>query len=872
MQDACFTKIQAGRLLYPFMVFIFIVIGRVIVMSCSSKSMEFATLVDIVRLFPERGEQEALRLFTGFRILRYSYRDIYDLSLRCMAFFHEKGIRKGDCILLWASNSPEWAVIYFACVTSGVVLVPLDARNTADFVNRVSRETEAKLLIRTQYKGDPGLAIPTFFIEVLFDQLRKIEPLAELPEIAPHDLVEIVYTSGTTGNPKGVMLTHRNLAANVTDILKIIPTNETYHLLSALPLSHALEQTGGFWTPLAGGGTILYIRVLKPSALFEVFRRESITVMVLVPRLLTILKQRVEKVLEEKRLRGYLKFGLRFLSTLPRTMRKLYFYPIHKRFNTGFHLFVCGGAALDPEVETFWKGIGFDVVQGYGLTETSPVLTVTRPGDTHLGAVGPPLEQVEIRLAEEGSEIQAKGPNVFGGYFKRPELNDEIFVDGWFKTGDIGEIDEDGVLYIRGRQKDVIVTSDGINVHPEDIERVLEKQADIKEACVIGTGEKQDVVHAVLLLENQDVDAKRCIELANQELPAEQHIGAFSVWKLSEFPKTTTLKIKKNEVRKLIALEDFGAAAAPTQTGTPVQRILCELASVDLDRLHPESRIGQEVGLSSIDRVELISRLEDEFRIDVDDNLVTPETTVAELEKLVAERKDVFSNLRFRRWTLAFPCRLARLGFEWFVLRPALKIFCKIKCVGLENLRDLKGPFFIVANHTSHVDTPLIQTLLPTHLGRKVCPAAWKEYFDVNDDTPWLKKVGKSLAWEIATIGFNIFPLPQTVGYRQSMVYAGELIDKGWSVLLFPEGARTANGEMGEFREGVGILVRNLQVPVLPVAIIGGEKVLPRGNSLPRRGEVKIAFGRPLILENQSYAEIALQVKKEIQLLQDQLS
>ena len=838
-------------------------------MNRATEIPEFQTLAEIVKSFLERPDREAIRYFTGFRIFRYSYGELHNLACRCVALFREMKIAKGDRILVWAANSPEWAVIYCACVLSGVVLVPIDARNTPEFVQKIVEETEAKLLIRTQFKKESNLSTPTFIIESLFKQLRSFNPVTDFSPISPEDCVEIIYTSGTTGTPKGVVLSHRNLASNVSDVLKVIRINGTYHLLSVLPLSHALEQTAGFWTPLAGGGTILYVNILKPSALFEVFQREEITVMVLVPRLLSLLKQRIEKTIEEKKFSGYLNFGIHQLSNAPRWIRKAYFFPIHKRINPRFHIFVSGGAALDPAVEQFWKALGFEVLQGYGLTETSPVLTVTYPGRTRVGSVGHPLERVEIRLSE-GNEILARGPNVFSGYYKKPETTADSFIDGWYKTGDVGEIDPDGFLFIRSRKKDIIVTSDGLNVYPEDIERILEKQPGIKEACVIGAGEMQEQIHAVLLLERDDTDIQHCVSSANRELPPEQQIESFSRWPYPEFPKTTTLKIKKNEVRKLIAQNESSVPSDSSPAGTPLQRILCEIANVSPEALRPDSKLGRDLGLSSMDRVELISRLEEEFRIDIDDNTVTVETTVADLERQIERRESAQADMRFRRWTRSPLCRAVRFGFERIILRPLLKIFCDVRCVGLENVRNLQGPILIVSNHTSHADTPLIQTLLPPRLGRKACPAAWKEYFDTQGQ-PLRIKIGKRIAYDIATIFFNIFPFPQTTGFRRSMVYAGEMVDRGWSILLFPEGARTETGELGEFREGIGMLARSLQIQLLPVAIVGGEKVLRRGMAIPKRNTVKIAFGKPFPPPELSFSEIALQVKGEILQLKKEL-
>jgi len=822
----------------------------------------FQTLAELVRTFPARGEDDALLFFNGFRIFRYSYREVYDLARRCAAYFHQQGIPKGGRVMIWSPNRPEWGVVCCACALSGVVLVPLDARNTGEFARHVAQATDARLFIHTQYKKNSGLDIPAVTVESLWDILNQVSPLEQEVPVASEDPFEIVYTSGTTGNPKGVVLTHRNIVSNLWDILEFIPIDSTYHLLSLLPLSHALEQTAGFWTPMAGGGSILYLQTLKPSALFEVFQRETITAMVLVPRLLELLKQRIEQTIHEKGLSGYLRLGMSLASRIPPRWRKLYFYPIHRRFSTRFHLIVSGGAALPTDVERFWNALGFLLLQGYGLTETSPVLTATRPGRTRIGSVGFPLKSVSLRLNPD-REILVQGPNVFPGYYNNPQATREVFEEGWFKTGDVGEIDGEGFLFIRGRKKDVIVTHDGINVYPEDIEQVLVRHPGIKDACVLGMGAHEEKVHAVLLLKPEAGDPRKIIQEVNARIPPEQQIESWSLWPQDDFPKTTTLKIKKNEVRKHLIADESAQVPEKALEGTPLERILSDLSNLPLPELKPDSRLGQDLGLSSIDRVDLIARLEEEFRLDIDDNQVTAETTVGELERLVQSRETHPPVIHFRRWTRSRPCRAARWLFEQAVLRPAVRYACRIQCSGLENVENLKGPLLIVANHTSHLDVALIQTLLPPEIGRKVCPAAWKEYFDT-EGQPFYKKIGKWLAWQIATIGFNIFPFPQSSGFRQSMAYAGELCDAGWNVLFFPEGERTVDGRWAPFREGTGILVKNLQVPLLPVAIQGGEKILPRGAAWPKRGVVKMAIGQPFTVTEGSPGEITQRVEAEI--------
>ncbi|MGC9329729.1 MAG: 1-acyl-sn-glycerol-3-phosphate acyltransferase, partial [Candidatus Hinthialibacter sp.] len=303
--------------------------------------------------------------------------------------------------------------------------------------------------------------------------------------------------------------------------------------------------------------------------------------------------------------------------------------------------------------------------------------------------------------------------------------------------------------------------------------------------------------------------------------------------------------------------------------GTLLEQILCEMAGISLSSLRDDAQLGRDLGMSSIGRVELISRLEEEFRVDIDDESITPNTTVSELNDMIGKRVSVQQSLPFRRWTLSHFCRFIRWMFQWVVIKPALKRYCDIRCYGLENVNGVDAPLLIVSNHTSHVDTALIMNMLPGRLGMRTCPAAWKEYFDL-EGKPFFAKIGKWMAWQIATILFNIFPFPQTAGYRSSMAYAGELVDRGWNILFFPEGGRTKDGTWGEFQEGVGVLAKNLQIPILPVAIKDGEKILPAGAGWPRRDTVSISFGKPFPIGNLSYRDISNQIHDEIKRIWEQ--
>ena len=827
----------------------------------------YQSLAQVIHQFPQRGEQVALKFFNGFRIQSMSYRAFYENIVRCTALFADHQLQAGDRLMIWAPNSPAWAIAYCACALSGVILVPIDARHTAGFVESIQQQTQAKAIVHSQLRDCRFLGIQTIEAESLLDRLADYpatEPPGEIDADAPF---QIIYTSGTTGSPKGVMLTQRNQAANLSDILSRVPVDDSYHLLSVLPLSHALEQLGGFWTPMAAGGSITYLQVLKPSALMEIFQRNHITAMIVVPRLLDLLKQRIENRLNDKRLGGYLALGQWMAPVLPRLLRKMYFYPVHRQFDLGFHLFVCGGSALPLEVERFWKGLGFTLFKGYGLTETSPVVSVEDYQHQRLGSVGLPLPQVEIKLGQD-HELLVRGPSVFPGYYQNPEATEQSFQAGWYRTGDVCEIDPDGFVFIRGRIKDVIVTADGINVYPEDIEPVINRIEGVQEACVIGMGDDEHEVHAVLLLDSPEVNAAACISEANRQLAPEQQIEQWHIWPEPEFPKTTTLKIKKNEVRKRLQDQQDGQKQSAIE-GTKLMQIIADLNNIPIEEIGPESTLGPGLGLSSIDRIELITRLETEFRLDIAEDQVTPETTVADLESILQARGTGRVQIPIRRWTLSKPIHYLRAGFEETVMRAILATFCRLHLRGAEHLEGLAGPVMIVANHTSHVDTPLIKQIFPKEIGRKLCPAAWKEYFDAHD-RPLPIKIGKWLAWQYATILVNIFPLPQDMTARQSMIYAAELIDKGWSVLIFPEGSRTTTGDLLEFRDGVGFLARNLNVPLVPVAIYGGEKILRAGHAFPRRGDICLNIGKPWQPGNHSVDEIKERLRDEMESLYQQ--
>ncbi|MBI4150267.1 AMP-binding protein, partial [Candidatus Woesearchaeota archaeon] len=819
------------------------------------------TVASIVHRFPERGKSIALIQKTDFRTFRYTYADIHRMACKVAHLLEKQGVKRGDKILLWGPNSVAWCVSFLGCILKGVVAVPLDVRSTPQFIKDIQAQVHAKVFFRTKYKLDPAIKIKTFFLEDLEFLLEELP--ATLPQDTAHedDLVEILYTSGTTGMPKGVMLTHKNIHSNLMALQHIGQLAEHDTFLSVLPLSHIFEQTVGFLYPLSLGASICYLSSLKTSAMVKAFSSEHITLMLVVPRFLETFKNSILAQALEEHKEHLLLSMLHATKHLPLIMRRFLFHGIAARFGFHFKCFIVGGAPLDHELELFWESLGFPVIQGYGLTETAPIITANTLQEHKIGSVGKLLSNVDIALSPDG-EVWVKGDNVTQGYYKNPQKNKESFEHGWFKTGDLGYLDKDGFLFIKGRKKDMIKTADGINVYPEDIENVLNKLSGVKEACVIGVKHGTvEEVHAVLLLDPKTKrDPRQIVMETNRHLDSAQQIQGFTVWPFDDFPRTPIMKVRKFVVLDYLARKKGKARETRTPSMIPDvdEKIYAILKSISKEpsRIAARATLGLDLKLGSIDRVELISLIEQELNVNIDEESITQTTTVADLERMIQEQKGTEEKRTFRPWTLSWPIRVLRTLSQEIFWFPLTRVFCSPLMVrGIEHLRDLKGEVVFVANHQSHLDTPLIimNLLQPYHTF--IAPAAWAEFFQAPKHA-YFERFKRWLAYNLVTLDFNAYLFPQTKGFRRSLQYTGELLDKGWSVLLFPEGERSTDERVLQFKQGIGFIGAEMRVPIVPIRIQGLVNVLPRGIYWPKRGEVRITFGKPLVFKQESQVEI----------------
>jgi long-chain acyl-CoA synthetase len=820
------------------------------------------TLIDLFKTFEALGAKTAFVNRTGVRRLTVSYGEFHDLSLKMANLLAHNGVAAGDKVLLWGPNSSWWAVAYWGIILRGAIAVPVDFMSDPARAESIRGLTRAGVVLQSRYKAERITAETSILLEDLQYLLEEMAPIDSPASPLPDDTAQLIYTSGTTGNPKGVILTHKNLIANMTQINRQVPIiTPEFSFLSLLPLSHMFEQMGGFFTPLYRGATIVYLRTLKPSAIMEALSGEDIYVIMSVPRLMQLLKTTIERELEEKHLSGLFRSLAGLSARLPKGVRRRLFYPVQKKFGANFTVFVSGGAPLDPDVFTFWNSMGFTVLEGYGLTETSPVLCVNTMERQVAGSVGPPLPGVEVKIEEK--EVLARGDNVFPGYYENEQASRDAFTeDGWFRTGDIGELDPDGWLIIKGREKDLIVTGSGVNVYPDELEAVLNKTAGVKEACVIGidrgSGEE---VHAVLIPDGSGVAPDAIIAQANISLDTLHRITGYTLWNEPEFPKTTTLKIKKFEVREEVLKGAEGGDV--TVSRDSLLNLLARVTGTDAAQIREESLLVADLGLTSIDRLELVNFLEQEYRLDIEDSQVGPQTRVSDLRTIIAKREKVTRRDHFRFWTNARCFRGVRMVWDNLCHFPLLRSFVTLEVRGREHVEQLDGPVYFVANHLSYFDQPSIMLALPPKIRYRCATAAWEEFFF--GDYHGFSRIWRSLSYEFATLLFNLFPLPQTRGFGGSLKYMGRLADDDFNILIFPEGGHSKDGTMQPFQLGLGIMVKELGIPVVPIKISGTREVLPPGSSVPKRGKVTVTFGTPLRFRYEEPAEIVGKTRQAVE-------
>jgi len=777
------------------------------------------------------GPKLATQFRPRYRSIRWSYEELSIRVSRLAAVLASQDVGPGDRVLLFAESSPYWVAAFFAILVRGAVVVPLNPKSTPAQINRIIASAEPKAVLLSARFPWQAAPLPSIRMEsaVAAEGVPGVEE-SILP--AGDGLAEIIYTSGTTGDPKGVMLTHDNLLSDLEAVIKAVPLDPDDHVLSLLPLFHVFGQMSSVLCPLRGGCAVTYLGAPTSRAIMEGLAYVPATHFVTVPEVLKTMMDRLESRLG--RLPGWARRAARdrIRSRISRTLRTI----------------VCGGAPLDPAIEEKWWALGFEVLQGYGLTETSPVISANSPSAHRIGSVGKPLEGVDVRITAEG-EIVVRGPTVMRGYYRDPERTKAAFVDGWFKTDDAGAQDPDGFLFVFGRMKYMILGPSGENVFPEDLEAELNRIPGVTDSAVIGLERNgRTVIHAVLLCSPEHADD--FVAQANQHLAPHQQIMSWSVWMEADFPRSATRKVKKEEVIRRLADHRTTEPVIALRV-TPVKRLLAELTGVRLDAVSGDARLVADLGLDSLLRIELVSRIEDQLNVSIEEVQITPTTMVAELEQLVEERKRTAPELvKYPRWSLApWATTLRPLALSMF-FRSWIMPFCRLRIEGVEHVTDLQGPVILMANHRSYLDSAVATFAIPRHLRARLGIAAATEV--LYRQYRWAVPLGE--------LALNAFPFPTGVdeNIRPGLDYIGRMLDDGWNVLIFPEGRMNRTDQpLQSLKGGTGVIAVEMGVPIVPVAIEGTEKVMPPGEILPRtRVDVTVRFGPPVRVGTEDHYDV----------------
>jgi long-chain acyl-CoA synthetase len=819
------------------------------------------TLDDFGRWGKDKGDDCAYVFPRGYRRERWSYQRVAGVAYQFARELEARNIAKGDAVLLWSPNCAEWVAAFLGCALCGVIAVPIDDGAIPDFARRIRTQVRTRLMLCPRERAS--------IFDGLAEKIATIDPadlaatIAERPaerfrpaQIQPSDPLEIVFTSGTTAEPKGVVLTHANVVGNLvpieTEVRKYLKYERLVHpirFLNLLPLSHVFGQFLGIFLPPLLGGTVVFENTFNSAEVITTIRRERVSVLVAVPRMIESLKQKIERDLDGDFGSSYVggasprqnageprhhtsgggkNFAARYAAAeTQRFLRRWWtFRDLRRQFGWKFWAMISGGAALDRETEEFWHRLGYAVIQGYGLTETTSLISLNHPFHTSRGSIGKVLPGREIKLADDG-EILVRGSGVASGYWNGRELEPVTRSEdeGWYRTGDLGALDEQGNLFFKGRKKEVIVTLAGMNIYPEDLEAALRGQKEVRDCVVVGLERGGNAEPcAVLILRDRDsnvqavdskevdektISVKAIVQRANETLAEYQRVRAWFVWPDEDFPRSSTQKPRRNVIRDFVEAALRGQA--PANAASPLSELVTRITGRSIQNMQiltSDANLESGLGLSSLERVELLSALEDRYQIDLSETAFANAATVGDLEKLLQGERATRSKLHdsgfhYPRWALRWPTTWLRVASHYLLARPAVFLLGWPRVTGRENLRGVRGPLLVISNHVADVDVGFIQTALPARIRHKLATATGGEALErlhsPGSDRIWFKRVYDRVQWTLGVALLNLFPLPRQSGFRKSFAYAGEAVDRGYSVLVFPEGRHTTTENSARF-------------------------------------------------------------------------
>ena len=849
-------------------------------------------LASLVADFRQHATETAVVAHRGNRSHRTTYGELAQLAGRFATELDRRAIAPGDRVILWGENSAEWIAAFFGCLLRGVIAVPLDATGSSDFATRVLHDVSPKLIAsdRNLLHILPTPAPKLFFSE-LNEQLPTQPNFTVSEAVTEHTPFQIIFTSGTTSEPKGIVHTHRNVLASLqpieNEIAKYLKYERWVHplrFLHTLPLSHVFGQFMGLWTPPLLAAQLHFTDQLEPARMTDLTRRERISVLIAVPRILQLLRTHLLTRF------GSLAAELEQAKDIPAWKRWWRFRRVHRALGLKFWAVISGGASLPPELETFWNRLGFALIQGYGMTETAALVTLNHPFRIGRGTIGKALPGREVRISDDG-EILVRGP-ILAATWRSGSMHPRE--SEWLATGDLAVENESGELRFLGRKGDVIVTAAGMNVHPADLEEALRKQPGVH-SCAVVPCEMQSGTEpiAVVLFSGTDDQLHAAAAQANRELAAYQQIRRVLRWPDLQLPYTSTGKLLRRKVAQwacatILNQQTGDTTAAPSHDD--LIQMIAEVTSEHIPSNDDHQRLSEDLHLDSLGRVQLQSTLEQRLGLELDDDGIASAQTLGDLREMLEQQTGIGyllhdsdapaitalenhtptsppdeafastphigttktsnqSSYIYPHWPWSWPIRALRIAFIELIMRPLVWILAAPR-ITRQTTELPSGPLLIIANHVTAYDGALILYALPAKLRRNVAAAMSGEMlFDLrhgrNQGNLLLNLLAPAAYWLVTAL-FNVFPLPRLRGFRSSFAHAGEAMDRGYSVMIFPEGTRSRDGKLQHFRPGIGLLANESSVPILPVALIGLGELRTTQSRWFRSGKLEVRVGTPI--------------------------
>ena len=865
----------------------------------------------------------------------YTYAELRRMAEALGGWFLANGMPAGERIAILADNHPRWVAAYLGIIAAGGTAVPLDTAYHADQVAKLLKDggasllicdekhwevsneavggTEIPIILANGRAGTPVPPQPLTTLDAIFSQsAQNFTPVPRQPD----DIASLLYTSGTTADPKGVMLTHANLLGEAEAVFAWADLGPRDAILGVLPLFHVLSQMANLLLPLVAGAKVVYLSTLNTTELFKALQERNITAFAVVPQFFNLIHERIFKEVDKKGLATRSAFGLMrrttlFCRKLGLNPGRIFFGKVHALFGKRMRYLVTGGSRFDPQIARDFYSLGIDVLQAYGLTETCGGAFVQSANDLAIGSVGKPLKGIEGKIldpqpADDGSpasgEILIRGPIIMKGYWNRSDATAEVLKDGWLYTGDLGYFDERGNLFITGRKKDVIILSNGKNVYPEEIEAHYLQSPYIKEVCVMGL-EGQDKLYAVIvpnfevLRQRKVLNSKEVIrfdiEGLSAKLASTKRISGYEIWQ-EDLPRTTTRKIKRFEVQKRVQARKGSAEARELAVTKPLSdeekawlqhedvrkalTIIREFAVNPPEEMRPTDNLELDLGLDSMRRVELLVAVEEQIGGNVPESELANIYTVRELVDVVQASaagrsdKNVRAKQTFPGWhsvlrqdpndpavtsiTKSRPITDTAIFLLARFLGLLWRIFGRIDVEGLENVPN-QGPYLLCSNHQSYIDPVFLLVVLPYQTLRQLFAVGTSEIFRGG----LMLRLARILRVMVVDPDANLIPAMRAGAYglRHSM-----------GLMLYPEGERSIDGAPKIFKKGAAILSIHLQVPIVPIAVDGFFEAWPRGKSFQRFTSLKIKLGKPMmpppeaLASEETYAKMTAELKARI--------